>query len=79
MTRTRTEDARAGDCHLRWSVAGADGGKFNFTPNETGGMPAYLQGASPTTRSPGDANMDNVYEVTVKAPTPTKQHRARRT
>ena len=50
-----------------WSVAGADGSKFNIG-NETGGTPGQLKfKAKPDYEMPTDANMDNVYEVTVRA------------
>ena len=45
----------------RWSVAGADGGKFTATD----GMLTFK--AKPDYEMPTDTNMDNVYEVTVRA------------
>ena len=55
------EDATA------WSVAGADGSKFNIG-NETNGTPGQLKfKAKPNYEMPTDANSDNVYEVTVRA------------
>ena len=50
-----------------WSVAGADGSKFNIG-NETNGTPGQLKfKAKPDYEMPTDANTDNVYEVTVRA------------
>ena len=45
------------------SLAGADKGKFDFNP--AGG--ALMFKAAPDYEKPGDANKDNVYEVTVEA------------
>ena len=50
-----------------WSVAGADGSKFNIG-NEDEGTPGELKfKAKPDYEMPTDANTDNVYEVTVRA------------
>ena len=45
-----------------WSVSGADGGKFEISNN--GGLTFK---DAPDFEMPGDANGDNVYEVTVVA------------
>ena len=50
---------------LTWSTTGADAGKFNIG-NQTGGTPGQLTfKATPNYESPGDADGDNDYEVTV--------------
>ena len=50
---------------LAWSVTGADAGKFNIG-NQTGGTPGQLTfKAQPNYESPGDADEDNDYKVTV--------------
>ena len=50
-----------------WSVAGADGSKFNIG-NESGGILGQLKfKVKPDYEMPTDANTDNVYEVTVRA------------
>ena len=50
-----------------WSVSGADGDKFNIG-NEDGGTPGQLKfKKKPDYEKPTDADMDNVYEVTVQA------------
>ena len=50
---------------LTWSVTGADAGKFNIG-NQTGGTPGVLTFKDqPDFESPGDANGDNDYKVTV--------------
>ena len=46
-------------------MAGADGGKFNITTLAR--LPSRVQEGSPDYEKPGDANKDNVYEVTVQA------------
>ena len=62
-----TEDNPEDDTASTWSVAGADGSKFNIG-NETGGMPGELKfKVKPDYEAPTDTNMDNVYEVTVRA------------
>ena len=48
---------------LKWSVSGADSGKFSITP--AGEMATLAFEAEPDYEMPGDANGDNVYEVTV--------------
>ncbi len=53
------------DQDMTWSLSGADAGTFNIG-NQTGGTPSELTfKAQPDFESPGDANQDNVYEVTV--------------
>ena len=49
---------------LKWSVSGADSGKFSITP-DAGEMATLAFKAGPDYEMPGDANGDNVYEVTV--------------
>ena len=50
-----------------WSVSGADGDKFNIG-DETGDNPGQLKfKKKPDYEKPTDADMDNVYEVTVQA------------
>ena len=52
---------------VTWSVAGADGSKFNIG-NESGGTLGELKfKVKPDYEMPTDANTDNVYEVTVRA------------
>ena len=48
---------------LKWSVAGADSGKFSIT--SAGERATLAFEAEPDYEMPGDANGDNVYEVTV--------------
>ena len=51
---------------LAWSVTGADAGKFNIGNQGGGANPGELTfKAQPNYESPGDANSDNDYEVTV--------------
>ena len=50
---------------LMWSLSGADGGKFDIT--ETGDTGIFTFKASPDFEAPGDANRNNVYEVTVQS------------
>ena len=50
---------------LMWSLSGADGGKFDI--NETGATGFFTFKASPDFEAPGDANRNNVYEVTVQS------------
>ena len=52
------------DNNITWSVSGADAGKFDIS---TGGMLTFKATAQPDFEKPGDANKDNVYEVTVGA------------
>ena len=47
------------------ALAGADRGKFNF--DTTNGQLTFKGPDSPNYEAPGDANKDNVYEVTVEA------------
>ena len=49
---------------LKWSVSGADSGKFSITP-PTGALATLAFKAAPDYEMPGDANGGNVYEVTV--------------
>ena len=50
---------------LTWSLTGADAGKFNIG-NQAGGTPSELTfKAQPNYESPGDADGDNDYKVTV--------------
>ena len=51
---------------VTWSVKGTDSGKFEI--GATSGLLAFK--ASPNFESPGDADEDNVYEVTVVASDP---------
>ncbi len=61
-TYTATEPE---DQAMTWSLSGADAGQFNIS-NQTGGTPGELTFKSqPDFESPGDADEDNVYEVTV--------------
>ena len=61
---TPAEDDTAG---VTWSVAGADGSKFNIG-NEIDGNQGELKfKVEPDYEMPTDANTDNVYEVTVRA------------
>ena len=50
------------DTSSTWSVAGADSGKFDISD-----MGDLTFKAKPDFEKPGDANTDNVYEVTVVA------------
>ena len=56
-----------------WSVAGADGDKFNITDGRLRSRP------KPDYEKPTDANTDNVYEVTVEATRRRRLHREPRT
>ena len=58
---TYMEDNPEDDVGSTWSVAGADGGKFDIT----GGALTFK--AKPDYENPTDTNKDNVYEVTVRA------------
>jgi len=50
---------------LTWSLTGADAGKFDIG-NQTGGTPGQLTfKTAPNYESPGDADGDNDYQVTV--------------
>ena len=61
------EDNPEDNIDSTWSVAGADGSKFNIG-NQTDGIPGELKfKAKPDYEMPTDANTDNVYEVTVRA------------
>ena len=60
-TGTDPEDS---DSDLKWSVSGADSGKFSITP-AAGERATLAFEAAPDYEMPGDANGDNVYEVTV--------------
>ena len=59
-------DADEGDvpAELRWSLSGADAGKFNIT--DSGAMRTLSFKEAPDYESPGDSGGNNVYEVTVK-------------
>ena len=61
LARYTAPDADADDISVTWSVSGADGGKFTIT----GGALEFK--AKPDFENAGDANSDNVYEVTVVA------------
>ena len=52
-----------GNTPIVWSITGTDAGKFNIP--STGGNLTFK--AKPDYEAPGDANTDNVYEVTVVA------------
>ena len=70
-TYTGADEDVEGDPHpgtvTSWSVSGADGDKFNIG-NETDGTPGQLKfKKKPDYEKPTDADMDNVYEVTVQA------------
>ena len=60
-TGTDPEDTNS---DLKWSVSGADSGKFSITP-AAGERATLAFEAAPDYEMPGDANGDNVYEVTV--------------
>ena len=49
------------------SLAGADKGKFDFNPSNGVLMFKAAPAPAPDYEKPGDANKDNVYEVTVEA------------
>ncbi|MCY4575562.1 MAG: cadherin domain-containing protein [Chloroflexi bacterium] len=60
------------DEDMTWSLSGADAGTFNIG-NQDGGTPGVLTfKAQPDFESPGDANSDNVYELTVVVSDPAK-------
>ena len=68
---TGVDEDADGDPHpgavASWSVSGADGDKFNIG-NEDGGTAGELKfKKKPDYEKPTDADMDNVYEVTVQA------------
>ena len=60
--QTYNEDNPEDDAPSTWSVAGADGSKFDIS---TDGALTFK--AKPDYENPTDTNMDNVYEVTVRA------------
>ena len=51
--------------NLMWSLSGADGDKFDINKTGTSGILTFE--ASPDFEAPGDANRNNVYEVTVQS------------
>ena len=53
------------DTQSTWSVTGADAGKFEIDTIDTNGVLTFK--AKPDFEAQGDANRDNVYEVTVVA------------
>ena len=59
---TYMEDNPEDDVMSTWSVAGADGSKFNISMDG-----ALTFKAKPDYEMPTDTNTDNVYEVTVRA------------
>ena len=65
-TYTATNPAGANFTTGRWSVAGADGSKFNIGNQTDGRLGELTFKAKPDYENPTDTNMDNVYEVTVR-------------
>ena len=63
----RRTDPEGGD--IAWTLSGADGALFELTGsgNISGGMRGLAFKAKPDFENPGDANEDNIYEVTVVA------------
>ena len=59
------EDPEDEDNELMWSLSGADGDKFDI--NDAGAQGVFTFKASPDFEAPGDANRNNVYEVTVQS------------
>ena len=55
--------------NIAWTLSGADKDLFKFTGsgNDSGSMRGLLFKAKPDFEDPGDANTDNIYEVTVVA------------
>ena len=51
---------------LRWSVSGADAGKFDITGTGATRTLAFKEAETPDYESPGDSGGNNVYEVSVK-------------
>ena len=50
---------------VTWSLSGADRSKFDISEDD--GVLTFKTGSLPNYEMPGDADMDNVYEVTVVA------------
>ena len=57
------DDNPADATEVKWSLSGADAGKFNIS--ETGATRTLAFKANPDYESPGDSGGNNVYEVTV--------------
>ena len=57
------DDDVAADADVKWTLSGADAGKFDITG--TGATRALVFKANPDYESPGDSGGNNVYEVTV--------------
>ena len=58
-------DTDDSDAAVTWSLSGADRSKFDISDND--GDLTFKTGSLPNYEMPGDADMDNVYEVTVVA------------
>ena len=56
-------------------MSGADSGKFSITPAAGDRATLKLLRLKPDYEMPGDANGDNVYEVTVVVTDSASQHR----
>ena len=71
------EDPEPGNAIVTWTLAGDDAGVFDITLEDTtngngvdGGLLTFKEDKAPNFEKPGDANEDNVYEVTVVAADP---------
>ena len=64
-TYTAEDDEDGADVRPTLTLSGADSGKFTFTSTDGSGTLAFE--TAPNFESPGDANQDNAYEVTVVA------------
>ena len=64
-TYTAEDDEGGTNNRPTLTLSGADSGKFTFTSNSGSGLLAFT--TAPNFESPGDANQDNAYEITVVA------------
>ena len=66
-TYTAEDDEDGTNNRPTLTLSGADSGKFTFTSTDSSGTGLLAFTTDPNFESPGDANMDNAYEVTVVA------------
>ena len=57
-------DPEDDNARLKWSLSGADSGKFSITPRGPNSTLSFV--ASPNFEDPTDAGRNNVYDVTVE-------------